>query len=321
MPDHSIRYVFVCGMHRSGTSVLARNLAKLPDCSGFTDTGVVEDEGQYLQNVYPADVTYGGTGRYGFDERAHLTEKSALLTSANIQRLRSSWNEHWNADSSIRIEKTPGNLIMTRFLQAVFPNAYFVIITRHPIAVSMATQRWTVTRSALHRLFDHWLRCHEIFEEDKQYLRHVYELSYEEYIKAPIRYHQEIAGFLGVNVTGQVMEEVTTSHNKRYFDRWLRLLTKSPFRQYYEYLASSYESRFLPYGYSLVAPVPGENIPLLREDNTPRWLGLIYFKTAELNAFAARTASRGKGRTKKAIRRIIPERLKVKIRQLGAKVA
>ncbi len=43
------KYVFVCGLERSGTTLLASNLAKLEDCTGFKNTGVMKDEGQYLQ--------------------------------------------------------------------------------------------------------------------------------------------------------------------------------------------------------------------------------------------------------------------------------
>ena len=44
------KYVFVCGLQRSGTSVLGRNVARLEKYTGFKDTGVIEDEGQYLQD-------------------------------------------------------------------------------------------------------------------------------------------------------------------------------------------------------------------------------------------------------------------------------
>jgi len=59
------KYVFVGGPQRSGTS----NVARLENCTGFKNTGVLEDEGQYLQDVYPTDWAYGGPGRYGFDAR------------------------------------------------------------------------------------------------------------------------------------------------------------------------------------------------------------------------------------------------------------
>ena len=33
--DTRCRYVFICGLHRSGTSVLGRNVARLENCTGF----------------------------------------------------------------------------------------------------------------------------------------------------------------------------------------------------------------------------------------------------------------------------------------------
>jgi len=40
------KYVFVCGLPRSGTSVLGRNISRLENCTALKNTGVLEDEGQ-----------------------------------------------------------------------------------------------------------------------------------------------------------------------------------------------------------------------------------------------------------------------------------
>jgi hypothetical protein len=155
------KYVFVCGLGRSGTSVLARNVARLENCTGFKNTGALEDEGQFLQDVYPSDNVYGGAAAFGFDPRAHLTEQSPLFTLENALRLRQNWERYWDQSKGIRVEKTPGHLLKTRFLQAVFPNSYFIVVRRHPIPVSLANnQRWKVTFAPLHKLFDHWLHCY-----------------------------------------------------------------------------------------------------------------------------------------------------------------
>jgi sulfotransferase family protein len=244
------KYVFVCGLQRSGTSVLARNIGRLENCTSFKNTGVLRDEGQYLQDVYPADGEYGGPGRFGFDPRAHLTESSELLTPENVAKLRSSWHSHWDERKTIYLEKTPGNLIMTRFLQAAFPNAYFIVIRRHPVAVSIATQKWSWC--SLHSLFEHWLRCYGLFEQDRQYLTHVYELAYEDYVENSAKHHNQIADFIGAGVMSGRMESLSSAHSRKYLDHWSNLLTSSPRKTYYLYIASKYEPKFTKYNYFLM---------------------------------------------------------------------
>src|SRR6516225_6545850 len=230
-----MKYVFVCGMPRSGTTILAKEIAKLANCTGFENTGVTMDEGQYLQDVYPTEWACGGAGRFGFAPQAHLTENSPLLTPGNVDRLHQSWEAYWDRNKTIRVEKTPGNLLKTRFLQSAFPNAYFVVIKRHPVPVSLATQKWSLT--PLHELFEHLLQCHKIFDEDKKQLSCLYELSYEDYIENPRKYLAEIANFVGTEFSGSLKEQPADAYSKKYFDRWARMLQSSPFKAYYRRVA------------------------------------------------------------------------------------
>src|SRR5439155_24357222 len=101
------KYVFVCGLARSGTSMLGRNIARLEDCTGFKNTGVFEDEGQFLQDVYPTASAYGGSSRCGFDLRIHRTESSDLLAPARVARLRATWHSYGDNSKTIFVEKTP----------------------------------------------------------------------------------------------------------------------------------------------------------------------------------------------------------------------
>ncbi len=304
-----MKYVFVCGLHRSGTSVLARNIGGLANCTAFRNTGVIEDEGQHLQSVYPTDVAYGGAGRFGFDPRAHLTERSALLTPKNIASLSASWHVHWDPSKRICVEKTPANLIMTRFLQAAFPHAYFVVLRRHPVPVSIATQRWKVSMNSLQRLFDHWLRCYHVFDEDKQYLEHVFELRYEDYIKHPSKFHREIAGFIGADPPKERMEELTAVRSNKYLDHWLHLLTKSPWRNYYRYLAATYEHRFQKYGYSLMDFGSSNAARMHRFSPPPLWLGSFYCCIAEVAVTISRLSSKSKWYIVRQLRARMPARV------------
>jgi hypothetical protein len=308
------KYLFVCGLQRSGTSVLARNIGKLQNCTVFKGTGAMEDEGQYLQDVYPTNNELGGTGWYGFDPQAHLTENSSLLTPENVARLKKSWHRHWDNTKHICVEKTPGNLLMTRFLQAAFPNSYFVVIKRHPVAVSMANQRWKKSMASLRMGFEHWLHCYGLYGEDKKYLRHLYELRYEDYINDPSRYHREIARFVGAEVSADEMEELAGAHNRKYFDRWRGLLTDSPLRGYYRYLARKYEPRFDPYGYSLIR-IPDAGNQLLGENERPSTLlGELFCRGADIHAFGWRWLTRAKGFSRRFLRRWLPPPIKQSIK-------
>jgi hypothetical protein len=296
MPEKEERkYVFVCGLHRSGTSLLGRNVGRLVDCTPFKNTpfyigtSLPIDEGEHLQDVYPLDLELGGPGRFGFDRRAHRTEDSELLTLENVARLRSSWHRYWDKSKMICVEKTPGNVLMTRFLQAAFPNSYFIVIRRHPIAVSMSTQRmWSVKITSLHRLFGHWLHCYELFEQDKKHLRHVYELSYEDYIGDPAKYHQEIAAFIGTRVPESGLEDVRRANNEKYLDRWCTLLNQPGTRSYCRYIVRKYEPRVAKYGYSLTTGLETAEKELCARDSRPAVAGTLHCLKADAAAFLRR---------------------------------
>ena len=97
----------MAAIRRSGTSLVHRCLTRHPEVTGFSETGVPEDEGQHLQTVYSRAYEHGGAGRFGFDPRAHLTESSPLVTAENRGRLLLEWGEHWDSEKPVRVEKSP----------------------------------------------------------------------------------------------------------------------------------------------------------------------------------------------------------------------
>jgi hypothetical protein len=242
------RFVFVCGLHRSGTSLLASWLKGHPAVSGFSGTGVPEDEGQHLQSVYPPASASGGPGRFGFDPAAHLTEDSPLATPANRQRLLDAWVPHWDLSRPVLVEKSPPNLVRTRFLQALFPGAAFVVLMRDPVAVSCATRKWSGTSPA--SLLEHWLACHETYAADAPHLAHALLLRYEDLVADPAGELGRVWDFLGLEPVA-APADARGGINERYHAEW-RTWFRGPFGRWrWRRLRERLEGRVGRFGYAL----------------------------------------------------------------------
>jgi hypothetical protein len=187
-------------------------------------------------------------------------------------------------------------------------------------------------------MFQHWLQCYKILEQDKKYLKHVYQLTYEDYVEDPDKYHREIAAFIGTRVPEPpkkdtfrivlqqwrpcglrvpelAMEIPSATYNKKYFDRWSYLLTRSPFRTYYRFIAQKYEPQFAKYGYSLIKGFV-ENEEAFRRAYKPlAALGPIYCAAADVGTFLQRSAVRTRGLVKRGVKRLLPEFVLNRIRQ------
>lgn len=209
------KLIFICGLHRSGTSVLHELLKAQDAISGFNNTGVPEDEGQFLQTVYKQAYHYGGPGKFGFHAEAALTEKSNLATAENSKKLLAEWAQHWDMSKLLLVEKSPPNLIRTRFLQQLFPAAYFIILIRHPVAVTGATKKWST--SSRYSLVKHWVVCHQRFRQDAPHLRNKLIITYEELTDQPEITCNKIAEFLGVPI---LFRRELVNTNRSYFAAW-----------------------------------------------------------------------------------------------------
>lgn len=187
--------LFVGGLHRSGTTLLASLLRSHPLISGFEGTGFPEDEGQHLQTVLPTDEHHGGPGRFAFTPDAHLTEDSSYATTSTSRAVFAQWSRYWDLSRPILLEKSPSNLLRFRLLQALFPGASFILMMRDPVPVTMSTRKWTPAAS--HRqLVQHWLRAHELAFADSEYLDHFTWVRYEDLVAAPDATMERLAAFL-----------------------------------------------------------------------------------------------------------------------------
>ena len=249
-PDVSEKtFLFLGGLHRSGTSILHRLMRSHESASGFSQTGAPQDEGQNLQSVFPDAKATGKPGRFAFNPYAHITSQSDIISEENRDKLLREWGVYYDLDKTLLLEKSPPNLLRSCFLQDLVPNSKFVFIVRHPIAVSLATRKWSKT--SLIELMLHWYLAHKIMIEDARSLQHVMILRYEDFVSSPTRYLGHICDFSGVD--NFEPSETVSDHNGKYLGNIPKefmdelVLLKERFPEVVELVERMHYSLDLPY--------------------------------------------------------------------------
>ncbi len=243
------RLVFIGGLHRSGTTLLAQLLGEHPALTTIAGSGASHDEGQHLQDVMPTDEAFGGPGVFAFDPGVHLTEADVDDAESIRRRLLAAWRPHTDVTCATIVEKSPPNLLRFRYLQRAFPGAACIAIVRHPIAVAHATEFWAKT--GIERLLEHWIVAHEQFEADRPSIERLHVVRYEDLVANPAREIAKVHEFLGVAVVAPEVA-VRDDTNRRYFarfrhSRWMppSLKIRPVVRRFEQRIAG------LGYGYSL----------------------------------------------------------------------
>lgn len=177
------RYLFVCGLHRTGTSLLTRLLAAHPAIDAISDAPVPENEGAFLQGAIPHTRQHGIPGHYATDPAQHLVEGCRYDRLETRVRMEHDW-EPWFSDKGLwRIEKSPVNLVRMRLYQQLFPLSQFVVILRHPEAMAAALAKWTDT--APRTLIDYALDAYDLALADLEYLHAAIVVRYEDLVANP----------------------------------------------------------------------------------------------------------------------------------------
>lgn len=237
------KYVFIGGLHRSGTSAITNILGTSNLVSILTDTNVPENEGQHIQSVYNCAGKHGGPGKFGFDINYHYTEKSKLLTKENNSKIINEWSKYWNLNKPILIEKSPPNIIHTRYLQELVNDSYFIIIIRHPIAVSLATKKWN--NQSIDKHIDHWLHVHQILFNDLKKIKKYLILKYEELNIDS--FENKISMFLKekISLDSNILQNINSMKvsNKEYFKNFIP-----------DNIKNKYEKKINKYGYTFNYP-------------------------------------------------------------------
>lgn len=192
----SNRFVFIAGLHRSGTSILARLLGEHPAVSAIQDAPVPENEGCYLQGAIAHTALHGIPGHFATDPAQHHTESSAFNTLATKDRMLADWRPWFNNDKPWWLEKSPVNLTRTRLYQQLFPTSQFIVILRHPLALAAAMAKWVDMHTEA--LLTYVLDAYDLFFADLPYLHAAMVIRYEDLVAHPQGTCEGLFAFLGL---------------------------------------------------------------------------------------------------------------------------
>lgn len=168
------QFVFVSGLYGSGASRVTSMLSNHRLVSMRRATRRPGHKDEDVRRVFDATAT----DNWALFPGMHLTEEWPECRPENAEVLWRSWAPYWDLSKPVLVERSAPNLMTARFLQGLFPDSYFVMVMRHPIAVVEAGRaRSSSSRSS--RL-EHWVGVHEMMAEDLPHLDHVIVVRYED---------------------------------------------------------------------------------------------------------------------------------------------
>jgi hypothetical protein len=227
-------WCFVLGVNNSGTTLLHDLLGRHPEVRTLPRLDLVAAEGQWHTDALSVAADHDVPRLFSAEVEAfRLTEADdgapavRALHDWGFQYLRHS-DGGW--PGRVVLEKSPPNVVRSRWLQAHFPRTRFVAMARHPCAVAEG-----IRRREGHDLRDaarHWAEANRLLLDDLRHLERWTGVHYEELCDAPVATVERLVEFLGLepglrreDLTGldvhSLDESVKTveNFNPRSFDR------------------------------------------------------------------------------------------------------
>ena len=176
------RFIFVGGAHKSGTTLVRDALSQHPLVTALTNTGVENEEGQHLQDLMPSDW-YLGELLFGLSDGAYLDEGDVPNAKEYGRRLFDRWAPHWNTEAHYFLEKSPPNIVRSRFLQACFPNSIFIAVIRDPRTTFVATRK-VLSHIDIETFLQHWSAIYSTWFADCRYINTSLTIQYEKMVSS-----------------------------------------------------------------------------------------------------------------------------------------
>jgi hypothetical protein len=195
-------WLFILGLNNSGTTLVHDLLTSHPAMRWLPN------EGQYLTGALPLPRTYGVPRN--FSRRMDVFHWTEADDAAPASRIKYDWAPYYAPRPGILLEKTPPNILRSRWLQQNFRPSRFLGIIRHPYAVCEGIRRregHSIEEAALH-----WVRSNECLLEDGGHLQHFLWFRYEDLCLRPADHLRRIETFLELNIPFDLTGLATPRH-------------------------------------------------------------------------------------------------------------
>jgi hypothetical protein len=211
------KWVFIIGCYNSGTTLLARLLAR------HSKIRTMPGEGVAFTDALLRPEEFGWPRLWYRCQREMQVDSSNRLELAN--RIKKQWGFAASGNGPVFLEKSIANVTRLEFLNAYFTPAYFIHITRNGYAVAEGIRRKTNPARWQNEQFgerypiaccaEQWKATEELIRSQSAGLEHYHALSYEDLSQSPEQEIQKVIDFLGLPREAGLIEKEVLVHGER----------------------------------------------------------------------------------------------------------
>jgi hypothetical protein len=190
-------WLFLIGMNNTGTKLLVKILESHPELRSLPR------EGQFLTGELPNPLTLHVPRVFSMClDTFRWTEDTQ---GGDPQRILYDWAYYYPPRPGVLVEKTPANVLRSRWLQRHFAPATFLATVRDPYATCEGIRRRDGV--PIEYAATHWALCNEILLEDLPLLQSKLVMRYEDLCADPVRELERVRVALGLRqpFDGQVL--------------------------------------------------------------------------------------------------------------------
>jgi len=179
-----------------------------------------------------------GIGRFALHPRHQLDDSTRLIHPSAQEHLFNEWALFWDLSKPVLVEKSPSNIVISPFLHRLWglgvaaSPAKFLFVQRHPIPVSLATQRRAgaiVSDLSLADLVENWVAAEELRAKHVESYFEYYEpgrdvyrvVQMEDILKEPRKVLVDILRWLEMSQSEDLLlafeEQIRPDQNLQYF--------------------------------------------------------------------------------------------------------